>query len=165
MSLQNKGFYFTREGDLKSNEGELQVQTSDGVIYTVRFGEVLYGSGMSVTAGTEDADQAAEGSAENRYLFITTMFDQAKFPEPPKPANTDFLGKADSLFTDDDRTQRQLYNEHRMWENRVERGRTKSDQLNTRFADWYYVISSASFDRLNLSRSDLVVKKEAESSS
>jgi len=31
--------------------------------------------------------------------------------------------------------------------------------LNARFADWYYVISAASFDKVHLRRKDLVRKK------
>ncbi len=160
VSLQSKGFYFTREGDLKSNEGELQVRTSDGVNYTIRFGEVLFGSGMTVSAGTgEGQDQT--GGAENRYLFITTTFDPSQFPESPAASNLDFVGKPDSLLTDGDREQKRVHNLHERWQRNIDQGQTKSDQLNNRFADWYYVISSASFDKLNLSRKDLVVKKEA----
>lgn len=163
MSLQAKGFYFSRDGDLKSNEGEMQVYSGDGVIYTLRFGEVLYGSGMAVSAGTEESGEEQSGPAENRYLFITTSFDASKFPEPSKPENTDFLNKPDSLLTDADRKNRRLHQDHQAWENKVNRGRGKSEDLNARFADWYYVISSASFEKLNLDRKDLVVKKEESS--
>jgi hypothetical protein len=163
MSLQSKGFYFTREGDLKSNEGELQVRTTDGVVYTIRFGEVLFGSGLAVSAGAE-GDQEQTGAAENRYLFITTTFDAAQFPEPPEATYLDFLNKLDSLLTDEDREQKRVFDEHERWQSKVDRGREISDRLNTRFADWYYVISSESFDKLNLSRQDLVVKKEESSS-
>lgn len=159
MSLQSKGFYFTREGDLKSNEGELQVRTVDGVAYTIRFGEILYGSGMAVSAGAE-GDSYQDGGAENRYLFITTSFDASQFPEPPEATYLDFLSKPDSLLTDADREQKRIHEEHERWQRKVDQGRQKSDKLNTRFADWYYVISAASFDKLNLSRKDLVVKKE-----
>jgi hypothetical protein len=152
LSLQSKGFYLTREGDLKSNEGELQVHTSEGVVYTLRFGEVLSGS---------DEGEADEGGAsENRYLFITTSFDKSLFPEPPKPQNTDFMGKADSLLTDADREQKRIFDKHDAWQRNVDQGRKKSEDLNARFADWYYVISAKSFDKLNLGRKDLVVKRE-----
>jgi len=163
LSLQNKGFFLTREGELKSNEGELQVHSADGVVYTMRFGEVLYGSGMAVSAGTEEGDEEQTGQAENRYLFITTMFDESLFPEPPQPTNMEFMAKPDSLITDDDREQKRIFNEHESWQRKVDRGRKKSDDLNARFADWYYVISSESFEKLNLGRKDLVVKKEASS--
>ncbi len=42
----------------------------------------------------------------------------------------------------------------------MEDGRKKVEELNARFADWYYVISAGSFEKLHLSRKDLVVKKE-----
>jgi hypothetical protein len=158
MSLQSKGFYFTRDGDLKSNEGELQVRTSEGVVYTIRFGEVLYGSGLAVSAGADESGDQ-NGGAENRYLFITTSFDDKMFPEPPEAQNLDFVSKADSLLTDAEREQKKIHTEHERWKWKVDQGRKKSDELNARFADWYYVISSASFDKLNLSRNDIVVKK------
>ncbi|MFQ5631421.1 MAG: DUF4340 domain-containing protein, partial [bacterium] len=56
MSLQSKGFYFTRDGQLLSNEGELKSLTTDGVEYTIRFGEIIYGSGLEVTAGSDGND-------------------------------------------------------------------------------------------------------------
>ena len=36
LSLQSKGYYFTHDGQLLSNEGEFQCRTKDGVIYTLR---------------------------------------------------------------------------------------------------------------------------------
>jgi len=163
MSLQSKGFYFTRDGDLKSNEGELEVGASDGVVYTIRFGEVLYGSGLAVSAGSEESE-SGDGGAANRYLFITTDFDRSKFPEPPEPDNMEFLNKPDSLLTEADREQKRLHEAHERWQRKIDQGQLKSDRLNARFADWYYVISSDSFDKLNLSRSDLVVKREESTS-
>jgi len=160
LSLQSKGFYLTQDGDLKSNEGELQIHTAEGVVYTLRFGEVLVGSGLAISAGTDENDAAQGGASENRYLFITTGFDKAMFPEPPKSQNTDFLGKPDSLLTEADREQKKIFDRHDAWERNVERGRKKSEELNARFADWYYVISAQSFDKLNLGRSDLVIKRE-----
>jgi len=41
-----------------------------------------------------------------------------------------------------------------------EDGKKKAEELNRRFADWYYVISGDSFDKLRLSRADLVKAKE-----
>ncbi len=159
-SLQSKGYYFSRDGNLLSNEGEMQVRTKDGVVYTLRFGEVAYGRGLEVTAGNDSVEQAHKGPAENRYLFITTYFNEKQFKEPPKPANTDFLNKADSLWTDADHRNKTLYDAHQKWEEKVEKGRKLSEDLNNRFADWYYVISDASFKKLKLKRSDLVVKKK-----
>ena len=77
LSLQSKGFYFTRQGTLVSNEGALEIRTSQGVTYTLCFGEVVYGSGDTITAGSETSDEKSSGPGENRYLFITTSFNPA----------------------------------------------------------------------------------------
>jgi len=161
LSLQNKGFYFTRDGQLLSNEGELKVQTKDGVNYTLCFGEVVYGSGLAVTAGVdEDRGEGKSSAAQNRYLFVTTEFNEKAFPEPKKPANTDFLKKPDTAWTDEDRANKALQDAHDKWQQDIDNGRRLSEELNSRFADWYYVISDDSFEKLHLKRRDLVVKKE-----
>ena len=156
MSLQSKGFYISRDGQLLSNEGEVRAYTDDGVVYTLRFGEVLFGGG-------EDVDSDASGKTgngkeqENRYLFISTDFNGGMFPEPARPANEEFRNKADSLLTDADRRNKEIGSRHDQWKNKVDRGRKQTEQLNARFANWYYVISANSFDKLHLSRKDLTM--------
>jgi len=160
-SLQSKGFYFTRDGQLVSNEGEIQASTRQGVTYTLRFGEVVFGSGLEVSAGTDSPDEKGKsGAGENRYLFITTSFDGSQFKEPKKPDNLDFESKADSLYTDVDRKNKSLKREHDLWQAKIDNGQKTSTDLNNRFAKWYYVISAESFDKLNLQRSDFVKKKD-----
>ena len=163
LSLQSKGYYFTRDRNLVSNEGELEIRSSQGVIYTLRFGEILYGTGDSVTAGTDTSneDDKERGPGENRYLFITASFDPNRFPEPAQTNDTEFLNKPEDDWTDTDRKNKELKDNHDEWLRKVEEGRELSDRLNTRFADWYYVISSSSFDKVHLKRSDLVKQKES----
>lgn len=161
LSLQSKGYFFSRDGRLLSNEGEVQARSSDGLVYTLRFGEVVYGSGLAVTAGTSgDAPEGGE-TGENRYLFVTVSFDKSIFPEPAQPANVDFRIKADSLWTDDDRQNKALDDAYRQWGDKYNRSQTRASELNARFAKWYYVISSASFEKLRPQRADLVKKIEA----
>ncbi len=157
LSLQSKGFYFDNDGRLLSNEGELKVSTTDGVIYTLRFGEVLYGSGLAVSAGVSETDEGKTKGAEvNRYLFITTEFDEGHFKRPPKPGKTDFLDKPDSLWTDADKENKKSYDEYQRWERQVDNGRETSARLNDRFAGWYYVISNDDFDKIHFSKKDLL---------
>ena len=171
-SLQQKGYYFTGDGQLVSNEGETQIRTEDGVIYTLRFGEIVYGAGDEVTAGLAGAGPSGgsvgpggfgagspAGPGENRYLFITTGFDASLFPEPSRPADLGFQTRADSLWTDADRTNADLQEKHEAWRQRVDTGRRTSADLNARFAQWYYVISAESFDRIRLRRADLVTSE------
>ncbi len=130
LSLQTKGFYLDRQGRLLSNEGEMRVRTSDGIVYTLRFGEVLYGSGLSVTAG--GAEQAGAegqtGGTANRYLFVTAQFDESSLKMPPG----------------DGERQR-----------KIDEGRKLAADLNARFADWYYVIAAESFDKIHVTRDGL----------
>ena len=66
--LAGKGFYFTAEGQLLSNQGEVVVHTSSGVFYVLRFGEV------------------AQTAPESRYLFISVGFDPRVASGPPPEA-------------------------------------------------------------------------------
>jgi len=161
LSLQGKGYYFTRDGNLLSNEGELEFMTSEGLRYILRFGEVLYGTGEAVTAGSESSDQEESGPGENRYLFVTAAFDDSLLPEPPKPGNTDFLSKSEEELSDADKKNKELQEAYSQWEEKMEQGKKLAEELNARFADWYYVISSGSFDKINLTREDLVKRKES----
>jgi hypothetical protein len=45
------------------------------------------------------------------------------------------------------------------YEDKLKAGQEKVDELNRRFGDWYYVISAESFNKLHLSRKDLVKEK------
>lgn len=159
LSLRSKGYFFVG-GRLLSNEGEVETRTKDGVVYTLRFGEVAYGSGFDVSAGLDgDAAEAQKDIADNRYLFITAYFDDAVFPEPAAPQNVDFLNKADSLWTDTDRSNKSVYDAHESWRSKVEKGQGMANALKDRFAGWYYVISDESFKKLSKKRSDLIKDK------
>jgi hypothetical protein len=166
-SLRSRGYYFTMDGRLVSNEGEIQVESKSGVLYTLRFGEVVYGAGEAVSAGTGSADETSEeaqgggGPGENRYLFITADFEKKALPEPRRPSDTAFEDKAESEWTDADRENKKLFDTHEEWEKKAEEGREKAEELNARFADWYYVIPAQAFEKMRLSRKDLVKAKSS----
>ena len=96
------------------------VRTTEGVLYTLRFGEIVYGRGEAIAVGDDTSDDAESGPGENRYVFITAEFDEAALPEPAA-SDTDA---------------------HESWARRVEEGRDKVERLATRFANWYYVVSA-----------------------
>ena len=89
MSLMSAG-YFPVRGGVKSNEGELLVDTQKGITYTLRFGEIAYGEGDELTAGiTTEAPKPKEGetgpqpkAANNRYLMVSVKFDEALLKKP-----------------------------------------------------------------------------------
>ncbi len=150
-SLQSKGFYFSSDGQLLSNEGEMLIYSEDGVIYTLRFGEVVIGGGPG--------EGESGAVAESRYLFITTHFDSLAYREPAEPANYEYDSKAESAMTSDDLRNRELAQKWEKWKKDFDKAKKLTGELNQRFADWYYVISSGSFDNLRLRRKDLVVSK------
>jgi len=161
VSLQQKGFFLSTDGQMLSNEGEMRVNTVDGIRYILRFGEVLFGDGLTVTAGSVSEGSETEGKSENRYLFVSTEANTSIFPVPPQPDNLDFQNKDDSLWTEKDKANNKLAVESSNWDRKVKNARKLSADLNSRFAGWYYVISAASFDDLHLSRSNLIVKKKS----
>ena len=135
------------------------MRTMEGILYTLRFGEVLYGTGSTITAGMESSSEVDSGPGENRYLFITAEFEQDRFPEPPLPVNMDFEGKGDDDLSDDDRANRTRHEIHSEWAAQVLAGEERLVELNNRFGPWYYVISSESFENVRLTREDVTKEK------
>ena len=64
-------------------------------------------------------------------------------------------------WTDGDREQKERFDTHEEWKTKVEEGREKAEELNRRFAGWYYVISADAFDKVRVTRRDLVKAKES----
>ena len=131
MSLRQKGFFMTANGQLFSNEGEIIVDTANGLQYTLRFGEIAStgpgasGSGeAAASAGAEDEPEAAEDV--RRYLFITVSHSDARAKQ----------------YTEEGKEP-------------DEKGKDLALELQNRFADWYYVITGADFSNLRPRRRDL----------
>ncbi len=127
-SLRQKGFFVTSIGQLFSNEGEILVETANGIQYTLRFGEVAPGgTSASMATPAQEGGEAPKSNRmeEHRYLFITVDYSTARarrYAEGKTP------GKE---------------------------GPTLERELRHRFADWYYIISGADFGKLRPSRREL----------
>lgn len=139
QALVSRGFFPTPEGGLLSNEGEVLVRTTEGVLYTLRFGEVVYGRGDAVAVGDDTSDEQQSGPGENRYVFITAEFDETVLREPP-------ASEVDA---------------HAAWERRVQEGRDKAERLAERFAGWYYVIAAESYERIHKPRAEFLKDRES----
>lgn len=97
IDLQSKGFFTTNQGQFVGNQGETVIECADGVVYTMYFGEVLFGEGDELSAGTDvigsaggeekKAEEAAKGQ-ESRYAFVAARFDERLIPMPERPAAT-----------------------------------------------------------------------------
>ena len=108
------------------------------MLYTLRFGEIVYGRGDAILLGNDASDDEEAGPGENRYVFITAEFDEAALPEPDE-------SDADA---------------HASWERRVTEGRERAERLAARFARWYYVVAASSYDRIHKPREDFLKDRE-----
>ncbi|MCC6291268.1 MAG: DUF4340 domain-containing protein [Bryobacterales bacterium] len=69
MSLRARGFFILPSGQLLANAGEAVVETTQGFVYTLRFGEVA-SSSLEGEAGQTPTAAAAQ-SGGDRFLFVT----------------------------------------------------------------------------------------------
>jgi hypothetical protein len=65
LSLRQKGYFITPYGHVSSSEGDLTVETNNGLVYSLRFGDVAAG------------DTRSGASSDNRYLFVMVHSDAA----------------------------------------------------------------------------------------
>ncbi len=73
-SLQGKGFFpnpYT--GQILSNEGEILVESKDGLQYVLRFGEIAPGG-----AGPQKAESAESSKVEARYVMVSVEYSEAR---------------------------------------------------------------------------------------
>ncbi|MCZ6836960.1 MAG: hypothetical protein O7G85_14380, partial [Planctomycetota bacterium] len=171
MSLQSKGYFVSQDGRLLSNEGEVAFGTSEGVLYTLRFGEILLGEGFNISAGFET--EGEEGTAseneisaiENRYLFVTAQFDESLLPTKPdapegytpadaNPAPDENIPPRNPSFT-------QYEQDLETWQQNLDQSIARATELNARFAPWYYVISSSEFEAIRPGKDKLLKDKPA----
>jgi len=158
ISLQGKGFFVSSDGRLLSNEGEVTIGTNDGVRYTLRFGEVLYGEGEVISAGlsTEQPDlpPSPEGTGpENRYLFLTAKFDTTLLPPRPVPPpelvnQPPEQGENAPAESQPDSAAARYQSELDAWTARSNAGQQRATRLNERYAPWYFVISGSDFNTI-----------------
>jgi hypothetical protein len=176
--MRQKGFFVDQNDSILGNEGHMQVLCDDGVVYCLYFGEVLYGSGATVTAGSEkkegeSGEEEERGSTENRYLFVRVAVDPEleKMPQDLVEAeeegeNTENAGEDTEDAGEDtedaekiaaaEEKEAERERKRKEWQSRLDAARERVDELRVRFAKWYYVIGGSSFDKLRKSREDLI---------
>lgn len=121
--LENRGFYLGSDGQgntaLMSEEGEMQVATTEGVSYRMYFGKVFTGTEFEIEVGfandkeknkaeqndNSDEEDSTEGESDDekksRYLFVMASFDPSAIGEPPvKPTKPE--PKPEKTETKDD---------------------------------------------------------------
>ena len=74
QALVQRGFYLGGDGSIYGAEGELIVDTKNGLRYTLRFGEIAQGG----AGASADAEEGEEETGENRFLFIAVDYSKAR---------------------------------------------------------------------------------------
>lgn len=175
-SLMTRGFYILRDGRLLSNQGDVIVQNDDGIVYTLRFGEVSFATGDALSAGAEEESKSADGepkkseaAQESRYLFVTAEFDPKLIPEPqptPPPVNPTIPASPFARDKDDPAIKALVKAEadreaakKAEYDKKITAGQARAKELTDRFAAWYYLVPGDAFHNVVLDRAALVHQK------
>jgi Domain of unknown function (DUF4340) len=187
LSLQNKGFFLTRQG-LLSDQGDVLVSTDDGVIYTLRYGGPIFAQGdeliignaddveKKVEPGKKDAAKKDNSTQENRFLMVTVSFDPAMIAKPesmePKtaPKPTGPVNIPEKPFAPDPNDPKYVAEQKEAkekadrdkadYEKKLADGQKKVDELTDRFGAWYYVTPGESYRAINLDRAAITQPKK-----
>jgi len=103
--------------------------------------------------GDKKSDEKAAG--ETKPGEKTPAATEAKAGDPAAPA-------APEVDVEQERKQIEAENKRLQdeYDAKVKEGKEKVDELNKRFADWYYVISDKTFQKIHLNRDSIIKKKE-----
>ncbi len=190
IDLQDVGFYPqpTPDGklDIYGANGEVLVETKDGVVYVLRFGDIAENVDLGPPPKTEDGSPPEDQSLKiHRYLFVTTQVASSVLtppvlePEPAGPAAEppqpdDAAKKAGDAKQADEKSdatkppvldpkQAELErirteNKRKMdeYNDKKKKAEVRVKELNARFADWYYVVAEDVYKKIRLVRSDIV---------
>lgn len=180
-SLADMGFFLaqTQEGALQlvAKEGQLTAVTKDGVAYDLFFGNQFTGSLFELEFGDAgDADKPkrltkdeAKSSQTGRYVFIAARLDAAALgeaptapadPQPPADDASEEERKAAEVAAKKARTEYETAKA--TYDQKLADATKRVEDLNQRFSEWYYVISTENFEDLRLSRESLVEPKSTE---
>ncbi len=184
-SLLSKGFYPVSDGRVLSNQGEVKASTEEGVVYTLRFGEVFFATGKDLAAGMDEAakdgdkgkekgkesdkDKKSDGSTEGRYLLVTVSFDPQLIPPPRSTETAPKTDFPDDVFAPDPKdpkfiaeqkaAKEKADREKADHERKIADGKKQVEELSERFAGWYYVTPGESFRSIALDRAALLRPK------
>ncbi|QGJ70774.1 Hypothetical protein PBC10988_24720 [Planctomycetales bacterium 10988] len=162
QELGSKGFYPVGEdGELLSKQGDIVVSMKDGVEYTLRFGEI---------AGQDDSASGAQGGV-NRFLMASARFNPDLIAKPNYEKVPGEEEAADSEENDpEEKTEEEASAEDpekkrieelnarlkQEYESELAEGRERAEELNERFARWYYIISDEVYEKIKLEETDVI---------
>jgi hypothetical protein len=170
-NLQARGFFLTPQGAMMANEGQINVTTVGGVVYTLWLGELALDEvAKEQASGATGGGGGAGGEQPGRYVMLTASVDETVLgPVPQRPAElvrleglAEAAGKAGAeAMTEADKA---LLAEERAkfmpileaHTQKVTAARTQAQQLSRRWSDWYYVAIAQELEKLRPTREGLM---------
>jgi hypothetical protein len=158
-----------------SRQGEAFIDMNDGIVYHLMFGNL---TGTSVADSTKvPTTPEAEGESTtdiggsvatnvlsaNRYLMILAEFDESILEKPAPTPLTDVPTEGDEAEIANLKQQRESQERlNRQQEDEyaatIDAGKRRAQELNRRFADWFFVISDDVFKKIRVTDSDLIIR-------
>ncbi|MEX1041828.1 MAG: DUF4340 domain-containing protein [Pirellulaceae bacterium] len=134
---------------LIGTNGELVIQTKDAIRYRLLFG----------------SREELEDGQESRYLFVQAEIETALIPEPelvevPEVKEGDDVDLEAQAKARDDAIKANQRAEDQ-YRQRMNAAKRKKLELNTRFAEWYYLISEEDYQKIAIKRDQLATTGEA----
>jgi len=191
-SMQQRGFLPLKTGEILSTDGETIVGMKDGVEYVLRFGAGTTVAGEEATDGDKKAGEGTGETSGRYLLvmarFNEGLLEKPKLdplPDAPAEAKKDDAGKdapkpadgeaAEKLKEADEaeakaqaaleerrRVERENRRKQDEYDDKVKAAQKRVRELNSRFADWYYIVSNKEYAKIHLTRDGILQKKEAE---
>ena len=113
------------------------------------------------TKPVEPAAKPDETAAEEKTKGVAKDAPEAVKPaapevDPKQVAQAEY----DTAMASYANEKRAYESQLKVFEGKVKTGQEKADELSRRFAAWYYIISSDSFEKFRVTRTDVIKKKE-----
>jgi hypothetical protein len=161
---------------LYSRQGEAFIEMQDGIVYHLMFGN-LTGTNIAEHAQASvstDAESTSDGTttaatnvlSANRYLMILAEFDESIIEKPapvpltevPDDGDEEEIARLKARRESEERHNRQQEDEYNT---AIEAGKRRAQELNQRFADWFFVIADEVFKKIHVTDSDLIARPGA----
>ena len=169
QSLVQRGFYpVGGQGDdgtveLVSSDGELLINTRTGVQYVLRFGQI---AGVGQSSMEPDENNELRSGGLNRFLLITARVSEDQIvlaeldPLPAGANDAEATELSNELVMEIDQIKKSNQRKQDAYEEQLAAAQKAVDDLNYRFADWYYIISDDVFRKVHLGRSEVIRMSE-----
>lgn len=158
--LQSRGFYVTSSGTLVGNEGGLQINLKDGLVYHLFFGEIALGDEQDTTADATRQRKPGDETEQNRYMAIFVQYvpeydDELTAIEKEISAAAQPEGAETKEATDQTGDKPAAKEENKQAKSpeekkaaRIAEGQEKAGKLVEKYSKFFYVISDDSFKKL-----------------